>query len=85
MKIITADDIAATKPNDVVIRGEAAELIYKLTLAKNADDKPTDSSSGSGGSGGCKGCKSEVGAGAVSPIILVAAAVMLSIIRKRKA
>ena len=85
VKIITADDIAATKPNDVVIRGEAAELIYKLTLAKNADDKPTDSSSGSGGSGGCKGCKSEVGAGAVSPIILVAAAVMLSIIRKRKA
>ena len=82
VKIITADDIAAVKSNDTVIRGEAAELLYKLTLAENTDDKPTDSSSHA--SGGCKGCKGEAGAGAAFPISLLAATVVLVIIRKRK-
>ena len=83
--VITADDIAATKPNDVVIRGEAAELIYKLTSAKNADDKPTtESPSESDPSGGKKGCKGVVGFGISFAIILFAAAAIWLIVRKKK-
>ena len=83
--IITADDIALAKPNDVVIRGEAAELIYKFTSAKNADDKPTtESPSDSKPSGGKKGCKGVVGFGIAFAVILLAAAAIWLIVRKKK-
>ena len=84
VKIITADDIAATKSNDVVIRGEAAELIYKFTTAKSADDKPTESPSESKPSGGKRGCKGVAGFGISSPIIFFAAAVIWMIAYKKK-
>ena len=84
VKIITADDIAATKSNDVVIRGEAAELIYKFTTAKSADDKPTESPSESKPSGGKRGCKGVAGFGISTPIIFFAAAVIWLIAYKKK-
>lgn len=38
VKTVSEEELAKINPTDVVIRGEAAKYVYRLTTVKNADD-----------------------------------------------
>ena len=53
VKIVSAEEIGAIKPGDYVTRGEAAQAIYRMTKAGEAEpDVPGDDEKPSGESGG---------------------------------
>jgi len=50
VKVVGTEELSSIKSADVVKRGKAADYIYKMTTATNADDNSSDSSLSGGGS-----------------------------------
>ena len=75
VKLIDKETLKTIKPTDTVIRGEAADYIYKLTTVKDA-----------GAQGGCNGCGSSIGqsTGIIFIVVLVQAIAVIGIINRNR-
>lgn len=75
VKLIDKETLKTIKPTDTVIRGEAADYIYKLTTVKDA-----------GAQGGCNGCGSSIGqsTGIMFIVVLVQAIAVIGIINRNR-